>query len=76
MQLKSLKKTVMPFQVTMFIVISLVMALIISTALTAFIALISSATFTEVHDAPIMTFISVMIWIISMVVTGNWLWEN
>ncbi len=75
MKLKNLKNTVMPFQVTMFIVISLVMALIIATALTAFIALVSSATFTDVHDAPIMSIISVLIWVISMVVTGNWLWD-
>ena len=75
MRLNSVKKTVMPFQVAMLFVIGFALATVMATCLTAFIALFTPATFHEVINFPLMAIINFLIFIISLVCVGNWLWD-
>lgn len=75
MKLVSLKKTVMPFQVAMLFVIGFVLASVMAVCLTGFIALFTPATLAEMIETPIMAVINFVLFVISLVIVGNWLWD-
>lgn len=75
MKLVSLKKTVLPFQIAMLFVIGFVLASVMALCLTGFIALFTPATLAEMIEAPIIGIINFLLFIISLVLVGNWLWD-
>jgi len=75
MRLNSVKKTVLPFQIAMLFVIGFVLASVMAICLTGFIALVTPATLAEMIEAPIMAIINFLLFIISLVCVGNWLWD-
>lgn len=75
MKLNSLKKTVLPFQVAMLFVIAFALASVMALTVTSFVAMFTSATFNEMIEAPIMGVANFLLFVISLVCVGNWLWD-